>query len=813
MTTRQILFGAVGMALLIATATPARAASVFYPPQLVANARANVARNSWAAERQRTLVAAAEPWLKMTDESLWDLIFGATIYRSWMVWSSGHCPACQEGVPMYNWQVNFRKHAWKLHCPHCLQMFPTNDFQRFYRSGLDQHGVFDPQRADRSLLFNTAHPDPNDPLHYFGVDDGNGYLEGDQRWRFVGTYLIYGQWKQGIVAGVKHLAAAYVVTGEQAYAHKAAILLDRIADLYPTFDFKTQAAMYEGPAAAGYVSTWHDACEEVRELALAYDQIRDALEGDDALTDFLASQAKRYQLDNPKTTLADVHRNIRERILQDTIDNAWKIHSNYPRQEITLIVLKSVLGWPSNRDEIMVALDNMLRQASAVDGVTGEKGLAGYSSFTIAGLAQCLATWDRAQPGFLEAVLQREPRLHDMYRFHIDTWMSAGSDPIRRYYPQSGDSGSFANPVPCYVGMQLPYRAPGTELHEGFANTGTDPSPFTFLLRLAETTGDPSFAQVAYLANGESTEGLPFDLFAADPEAMEARFAALIQQYGPAPRVKSVNKQQWCLAILRGGEGRDARAVWLDYDAGGAHAHFDALNLGLVAEGLDLMPDLGYPPVQYGGWSGPKFSWYLHTASHNTVVVDGQRQTSAAGKTMLWGEGQAVRLVRASAAAAAAVERYERTIALVDISATQSYIIDLFHVMGGTDHAKFMHSHFGQLLTGGLTSRPAEDYGYGADAQRPSTLRVRRSDSGLARVVGGLPGHRSSEAAARENSRSLAVHRTDDRRRGLHGRILGINGRLFGQRRGLDTMPHDSATGGDATTSVDFRKRYRAARW
>lgn len=68
-----------------------------------------------------------------------------------------------------------------------------------------------------------------------------------------------------------------------------------------------------------------------------------------------------------------MRRNIRERILQDTIDNARKVHSNYPRQEIAISVLKAVLGWPDNRDEIMDALDDMLQRATAVDGVTGEK--------------------------------------------------------------------------------------------------------------------------------------------------------------------------------------------------------------------------------------------------------------------------------------------------------------------------------------------------------------------------------------------------------------------------------------------------------
>ena len=37
----------------------------------------------------------------------------------------------------------------------------------------------DPELADRSLLFNAEHPDPNDPLHTFAVDDGFGYDDGN----------------------------------------------------------------------------------------------------------------------------------------------------------------------------------------------------------------------------------------------------------------------------------------------------------------------------------------------------------------------------------------------------------------------------------------------------------------------------------------------------------------------------------------------------------------------------------------------------------------------------------------------------------
>lgn len=148
---------------------------------------------------------------------------------------------------MYNWEMAPLQRPWKVRCPHCKTLFPTNDFGAFYRSGLDEKGVFDPKRADRSLLFNQEHSDPNDPLHRFGVDDGEGYVEGDKRWRFIGAYLIYGQWKQGILDGIRALADAYTVTGDQRYAHKAAVLLDRVADLYPTFERPDMGAAGDGP--------------------------------------------------------------------------------------------------------------------------------------------------------------------------------------------------------------------------------------------------------------------------------------------------------------------------------------------------------------------------------------------------------------------------------------------------------------------------------------------------------------------------------------------------------------------------------------
>ena len=685
--------------------------SLFYPAELIEKAKRNAENHVWAKRSRDRIVEAARPWMAFSDDELWDLMFGSTIRRSWMVWSNGHCPACKEGVPMYNWRIRALRLPWKLQCPHCDELFPKNDFHAFYRSGLDEHGVFQHDLADRSLLFNTEHPDPGDPLHRFGVDDGEGFREGGNTWWFVGTYLVYGQWKQVVHGGIKALAAAYAATGDPEYAHRAGVLLDRVADLYTTFNFKDQAMMYEGPAHAGYVSTWHDACEEARELAQAYDQIRDALRGDDALAGFLSEKAAKYGIGAGKDSPEDVTRHIEEGILQDTVENHDRIRSNYPRKEIALITIHSVLDWEGNREKVYGLIDEMMERATAVDGVTGEKGLAGYCSGVIQSLAQFLARFSRVDAGFLGDMLARHPKLGQTYRFHIDTWC------LQQYYPQVGDTGSFATRVETYMGV--PFSD----------DPGLEPSMFAFLWRLYIETGDAAYVQALFQSNGNTVEELPRDLFADDPAAFQSEVQAVIDAHGTEIEQGGVNKKEWRLAVLRSGRDDSRRAAWLDYDSGGAHGHADGMNLGLFAMGLDLMPDFGYPPVHFGGWSGPKFHWYVSTAGHNTVVVDGKDQERPSdGESPLWVDGEAFRAIRATGSALYRIPRYERTVAMVDVSEDSSYVLDVFRVSGGRDHAKFMHSHFGTISTRGLSLAPAPDYGY--ETQMRNFMRDARPAAG-----------------------------------------------------------------------------------
>lgn len=700
MKTRQILSLAmvVAMAPTVLSNAQARPKThpAFFPPERVAQARKNAAVLPWAGKVRDRILSTAEPWLKLSDRELWDLMFGPTIKRAWQVWSNGFCPSCKASVPMYSWQMAALERPWKTRCPHCKELFPKNDFGKFYRSGLDSRGVFDPAKADRSLLFNSEHPDPNDPLHRFGVDDGEGYVDGPNRWRFIGAYLIFGQWKQAIVGGIRALADAYVVTGDRRYGRRALVLLDRVADLYPEHDFGKQGVMYEGAPRAGYVSTWHDACEETRWLAIAYDQVFPAAEGDAELCAFLSRMAAQHGLTNPKRTASDVRRNIEEGILKHALANRDRIYSNYPRTEVTAATIMAVLDWPANRAEVLAMLDPVIAKSTAVDGNTGEKGLSGYTAYAVGGVAEILSWFDRLDDGLLPELVRKHPRIKDCFRFHIDTWCGNGN-----YYPAIGDTGGFAARVSRYIGVPF------------VEDYGLAPSMHRFFWRLYETTGDADFVRISYRSNGSKTEGLPYDLLDRDPSAAQARVAEVIRQKGEAIDTPSVDKKEWRLAILRDRPKSPSRELWLDYDSGGQHGHADGLNLGLYAEGLDLLPDFGYPPVQFGGWGAPRSVWYTMTASHNTVVVDGKNHRPGGGRTTLWAPGKTLQAMRAAAPDLIGGGRFERTAAMAPTVDGDFYVLDLFRVTGGQDHARFITGTYGKLRTTGLSLNHAPDYGFG----------------------------------------------------------------------------------------------------
>ncbi|MCP4640970.1 MAG: heparinase, partial [bacterium] len=216
------------------------------------------------------------------------------------------CPSCGPKILKYGnypWRHDVARMPWKVRCPHCQEIYPKNDFGAYYESALDQHGFFRRGKGDPELLFNAEHPDPKDPLHKAWVDDGYGYDDpATGRWDFVAYYTSWGLWRH-IRGAVSALAQAYCVTDDALYAHKAGVLLSRIADVYPEMNWKPfaddQFSHSDGGTHAGRIEgqIWETGNATV--LSMAYDRVYDAVSGDAELLAFLQAQARAHTLPVP----------------------------------------------------------------------------------------------------------------------------------------------------------------------------------------------------------------------------------------------------------------------------------------------------------------------------------------------------------------------------------------------------------------------------------------------------------------------------------------------------------------------------------
>lgn len=94
---------------------------------------------------------------------------------------------------------------------------------------------------------------------------------------------------------------------------------------------------------------------------------------------------------------------------------------------------------------------------------------------------------------------------------------------------------------------------------------------------------------------------------------------------------RSVNLPDTGLAILRRGQGASAVCAMLDHGPhGGAHGHYDKLNIVLFANGQEWLLDPGRLTYSHKEYK----TWVKHTAAHNTVTLGGISQSATTGKLL-----------------------------------------------------------------------------------------------------------------------------------------------------------------------------------
>lgn len=666
-----------------------------YTRQRLANVRANVQKYDWARKLRDDAVARAKPWIAKSDAELWAMVPGQDLPRCIDVTynrlqTPRQLPACPEcGVKIekfgaYPFKIDFEHHPWKIICPSCGAIFPTNDFGKYYASAIDEHGVFNPAKGNRALLFNTAHPDPHDPLHMYGVDDGFGWVDPKTHhaYKFI-AYYTWKYWRYIYEDGLTNLANAYLYTGDKIYAHKAAILLDRIADVYPSMDWAPYYKMgwyhSDGDRGVGKIegAIWETGV--VTTLADSYDKIISGTEDDPKLYEFLKEQGRRYQLPTTKGTRDDFVKNVDDNILRCAHDAilAGRVEGNEGMHQNSMAACALALNTQPETNQWLDwifsptggAIPGLIVSQLDRDGLPPE-GAPGYAVLWGQHFGN-IADWLMQYPAYTAHNIYREfPQFRASF---TAPWRMAA---LGFATPNIGDSGTCGQ-----IGV-----------------AGLNPNRMASGFRY---THDRAIALAAYRANGNSGLGLGRDIFSSDPDKTSKEIQAIGESAGPRKGGSSL-MSGFDLAMLENGVGKSGVALACNYGRTSHHAHLDQLNFDLLAFGNWLAPDQGYPEMATD-WPSRQ-EWTSNTLSHNTVVVDQQPQTvNWGGHVRLFEQLPGFNVLQIEAPKAyPQTSNYQRTMLLIQTPEKDSYVVDIFRVSGGQDHLYSFHGPPGKVTVDGL---------------------------------------------------------------------------------------------------------------
>lgn len=637
----------VGITVGKADSVPKKSVALFTPEQIL-RARHRLAHEEPARQAVQDILQMAQQWAQFSDDYLRETIPPPQVPRAFNISFSG-CPVCGRETFKYG-NYGFEtplERPWKVICPNCKSEFPSNDFGAFLRSGM----------KDRSLLTGDY------------PDDGWGWKKpGEEKKYWFVAYYCHWHWMRHIIPAVHNLARAYLLTGDRRYAHKALVMLCRIADYYPDMDHNKQSryATEFAPAYTGKIvnAIWETGV--ATNLAEAVDFVWDAIDEDAELQRSLGKDADAIRQYLYRNLLMEFVKAIKE----------YRISGNYGMHQKTLLTTAIVSQDP---ELLKWSIDYLLHN-------TGDRYTHEGLQFALANLFFREGMGHESAPGYHFLWNQEVARICD---YLLRAGVNLFEHPIVRrlfYYPFEmsaakgftptiGDSGSVETSridLPAWM-AEIAYRQYGDSL---------------FYPLLPKPQGNAERAYTGFA-----------DLFLpAFPPAPSA-------QPDTSPYERSRLLGDYGLAILRGGEGDNQRALTLYYGwAGGGHGHYDRLNIELFAFGKKLLPDLGYP--QFAADDPEPPGWTTHTVSHCTVMIDAQRQANLArGRLHRFAQSQWVRLVDASAESVYPdrASLYRRQTAMIDLPGDDAfYVVDVFQVQGGKQHHYSLHLPTADVLYRGI---------------------------------------------------------------------------------------------------------------
>lgn len=673
--------------------------STYFTEEKVKNARKNIERYGWARGERGRVVEKADKYLVLGYDFLWSAVTPQSLPRGYAVNQELGSPITGLGINKYGnypWQADPINMPWKLVDPSSRYIFPTNDFGAYYKSGLDEQGIFNPDIADKSLLTNTLYPEKGEK---WGVDDGFGWVdESGKKWTFISYYnhwyIWYGQ-NSLIQTALNSLRDAYVYTGDKKYARVGVILLDRIADVYPNMD----TSVYhredgylnsDGGSGLGRIigSIWETGL--VKEFLWAYDAFFPEFD-DFEIVDFLGRKAEEHKLAVLKKTGAEIKKNIEDGIVRQVYPSikSGRIRGNNGMHQSALALAAVVLD---TLPETKEWLDFNFQSGGFL--YNDKKVTGGNIAATMVNDVDRDGMGDEAAPGY--------------NRIWINQYVDVAN--ILDGYDLCPSADLYKNPK--FKKMFYPfYQLVLSDIYTaGIGDTGFTGNPLLILIKdeavkAFEKYGDPIFAQAAYFLNDNKVDGIHGDIFSKDPQKITEDIEKIISSRGPL-RLESINMTGYGFAALRN-DNKDKLNVfsdlWLYYGRNTGHGHRDTLNIGLHAFGLDLAPDLGYPELA-DHISAMRPEWVKNTISHNTVMVnESAQENNIVGIPKHFDNSDRVKLIDVEAPKVyPQTSLYRRTAALIKIDEEKSYVVDLFWIKEGESHHYSFHGPEAIVTTEGL---------------------------------------------------------------------------------------------------------------
>ncbi|MBR3847745.1 MAG: Ig-like domain-containing protein, partial [Oscillospiraceae bacterium] len=547
----------------------------------------------------------------------------------------------------------------------------------------------------------------------WGVDDGVGYNTGrvyangtKEYHTYIGFYVHNGIFDVKsncyIQEALNKIGEAYLYTGKEKYGIAGAIILDRIADNYPDYDFREMFPYYwssHGGSAAG------KATGRIREsyvaecIAKAYDVFWPAFEYPEVI-EFLNAKAVEYGLENDKSSATKIRQNIEDGVCREIFKalQTAQIQANFGIHHWTAATALASLDHKKDSGEILEWLyaasrsdDHSMNTGGDIektlvntvyrDGQNYESPI--YNQYTVSDLMQAAIVLNRYRESGGE--MDRDSLLeHPKYLAVINSYRKLTL--VRRGTKTMADSGT----ADLYS-----HVLSKDDLIKLFYNTKSNNDPFVKRENI-------KIAQQLYMQVGEKLKEIHGDIWTKNPESVYEEVSEIIKQYGDGDYDKSTIMTGYGFGALRDGTLFDTTGITgirdttrdftLNFSGHMGHQHHDFLDLGMEAYGIGMTTDLGYPEAAADG-DPHTAQWAGTSLAHNTVTVNEeqpQRPNNTPQEPLHFdAKDTRVKVIDARTPDAYPndCEEFRRTIVMIDYDDEVSYGVDFFRVVGGKDHA------------------------------------------------------------------------------------------------------------------------------